>query len=40
MTGNLILSPSVQCREILEDSVYVNKEEPPLLVPTKEDFGF
>ena len=33
-------STSVQCREILEDSVYVNKEEPPLLVPSKEDFGF
>ena len=40
MSGNLILCPSVQCSEILEDSVYVNKEEPPWLVPTKENFGF
>ena len=30
----------MQWSEILEDSVYVNKEAPPWLVPTKENFGF
>ena len=30
----------MQWIEILEDSVNVNKEAPPWLVPAKENFGF